>query len=235
MALAAVSAASSTSSNWLKEAQESLAASEQPGGMLGTFCGNYAFYFVFTWLPLYLTHERGLSLETMTWAASLFYVFDGASVLAVGWLLDSWVRRGGGFNRAYKTALGISSAGVGLCLIGSSQVTSLAAAIGIVWLTGILDGFNSPSNPSVTQTFAGPRATGRWMGLQNAVGNVAGMTAPVVTGYLVQQSGHYTSALLISGLVALGGLLGWLIVTPEVRPIDWDEELERHRVVPATA
>jgi MFS family permease len=205
------------------------------GGMLGTFCGNYAFYFVFTWLPLYLTHERGLSLQTMTWAASLFYVFDGASVLAVGWLLDAWVRRGGGLNRAYKTALGISSAGVGLCLIGSSQVTSLAAAVGIVWLTGVLDGFNSPSNPSVTQTFAGPRATGRWMGLQNAVGNVAGMTAPVVTGYLVQQSGHYTSALLVSGLVALGGLFGWLVVTPEVKPIDWDEEFARHRVVTTAA
>ena len=36
MAIATVSAASSTSNNWLKEAQESLAASEQPGGMLGT-------------------------------------------------------------------------------------------------------------------------------------------------------------------------------------------------------
>ena len=62
-----------------------------------------------------------------------------------------------------------------------------------------MDGMNSPSNPSVTQTFAGPRATGRWMGIQNAVGNVAGMTAPVVTGYLVQETGHYTSALIVSG------------------------------------
>ena len=35
MAIAAVSAASSTSPNWLKEAQDSLAASEQPGGMMG--------------------------------------------------------------------------------------------------------------------------------------------------------------------------------------------------------
>jgi hypothetical protein len=35
MAIAAVSAASSTSSNWLKEAQDSLAASETPGGMMG--------------------------------------------------------------------------------------------------------------------------------------------------------------------------------------------------------
>ena len=35
MAIANVSAASSTSPNWLKEAQESLAASEAPGGMMG--------------------------------------------------------------------------------------------------------------------------------------------------------------------------------------------------------
>jgi hypothetical protein len=35
MAIAAVNAASSTASNWLKEAQESLAASEVSGGMMG--------------------------------------------------------------------------------------------------------------------------------------------------------------------------------------------------------
>ena len=35
MAISSVNAASSTSPNWLKEAQDSLAASEQPGGMMG--------------------------------------------------------------------------------------------------------------------------------------------------------------------------------------------------------
>ena len=40
------------------------------GGMMGTFCSNYAFYFVFSWLPLYLVHERGLSLAEMTPVAS---------------------------------------------------------------------------------------------------------------------------------------------------------------------
>ena len=35
MAIASVNAASATSPNWLKEAQESLAASETPGGMMG--------------------------------------------------------------------------------------------------------------------------------------------------------------------------------------------------------
>ena len=92
-------------------------------------------------------------------------------------------------QRAYKTALALSSAGVGVCLIGSSLASGLVAAAAILLLTGVMDGLNSPANPSVTQTFAGPWATGRWMGIQNAVGNVAGMTAPVVTGYLVQHTG----------------------------------------------
>ena len=128
-----------------------------------------------------------------------------ASVLATGYLLDRWILRGASFNRAYKTALCLSSAGVGLCLITSSMVTGLAGAAVILLLTGVLDGLNSPSNPSVTQTFAGPLATGRWMGIQNAVGNVAGMTAPVVTGYLVQQSGHYTSSLIVAGVSRCAG------------------------------
>jgi MFS family permease len=191
------------------------------GGMIGTFCSNYAFYFVFSWLPLYLVSERGLSLAEMAPMTAAFYVADGASVLATGWLLDRWVRRGASLNRAYKTALALSSAGVGLCLIASSQVTAVAAAAAILLLTGVMDGLNSPANPSVTQTFAGPRATGRWMGLQNAVGNVAGMTAPVVTGYLVLANGNYTTALMLSGCVALFGLVAWLVIVPVVRPIDW--------------
>lgn len=191
------------------------------GGMIGTFCGNYAFYFVFSWLPLYLVSERGLSVAQMPLMTSAFYVVDGASVLAAGFLLDRWVSRGASLNRAYKTALATSSAGVGLCLLAASVVSGPVAAAAILLLTAALDGLNSPSNPSVTQTLAGPRATGRWMGLQNAVGNVAGMTAPVVTGYLVQGSGNYTSALVVSGTVALCGLVGWLVVMPEVRPVDW--------------
>ena len=49
---------------------------------MGTFCSNYAFYFVFSWLPLYLVNERGLSLAEMAPMATAFYVADGASVLA---------------------------------------------------------------------------------------------------------------------------------------------------------
>jgi hypothetical protein len=50
MAIANVSAASSTSPNWLKEAQESLAASEAPGGMMGALQDSRAGHSIKTFL-----------------------------------------------------------------------------------------------------------------------------------------------------------------------------------------
>jgi MFS family permease len=190
------------------------------GTMLGNFCSNYAFYFVFTALPLYLVHERGLSLLAMTHVTTAFYLVDAASVLATGWLLDAWIRRGASPGRAYKTALALSAAGVGSCLIAASGAGAAAGAV-LLLATGLTDGLNSPSVCALTQRFAGPLATGRWMGVQNAVGNTAGILAPIVTGYLVQASGHYALALWVTGGVAMVGLVAWLVLVPAAEPVDW--------------
>jgi len=190
------------------------------GGTAGIFCSNYAFYFVFTWLPLYLTHERGLSLLAMTRMATAFYIVDALSVLATAWLLDAWIARGATINRAYKTALVCSSLGVGTCLLLCTGVGLPLIGITIVGL-GFMDGLNSPATCALTQAFAGPSATGRWMGVQNAAANTAGMVAPVLTGYLVEFTGHYTAALVVAGAAALCGSLAWLLVVPVVRPVDW--------------
>ena len=187
---------------------------------LGNFCGNYAFYFVFTALPLYLVDERGLSLGSMTRVNTVFYTVDALSVLATGWLLDAWMRRGARAGRAYKTALVLSAAGVGSCLLASSRAGAVAGALLLI-ATGLADGLNAPSVCALTQRFAGPLATGRWMGLQNAISNSSGIIAPIVTGYLVQASGHYTLALWVTGAVALTGLLAWLVIVPPVEPVDW--------------
>jgi len=191
------------------------------GTVLGNFCSNYAFYFVFTSVPLYLVEERGLSLASMTYVQSLIFVMDSLSILATGFALDAWIRRGATPSLAYKTALALSAAGVGLCLLSMSG-TGAAAGAALLLATGLADGLNSPSVGALTQRFAGPLATGRWMGTQNAISNTAGFLAPAVTGYLVKHSGgHYTLALWVTGGVALLGLLAWLVVVPVVDPVDW--------------
>lgn len=202
------------------------------GTVFGNFCSNYAFYFVFTWVPLYLVEERGLSLSSMTTIQGSIFVMDALSILAAGWLIDAWIRRGATPSLAYKTALCLSAAGVGLCLLSLSGSGPLAGAA-LLLATGVGDGLNSPSVGALTQRFAGPRATGRWMGTQNAASNTAGFLAPSVTGYLVRyDGGHYTLALWVTGAVALLGLIAWLVVVPKVEPVDWSREAARNRSVP---
>jgi MFS family permease len=192
------------------------------GTILGNFCSNYAFYFVFVALPFYLVEERGLSLLSMTRFQTLLYLVDAASCAATGWVLDGWVRRGASMNLAYKSALVLSAAGVGACLIAASQASATAGA----WLllgTGLADGLTNPAVCSLTQRFAGPLACGRWMGVQNALSNTAGILAPIITGQLVVAAGgHYALALWVTGGVALLGLIGWLVIVPTLKPIDWD-------------
>ena len=48
----------------------------------------------------------------------------------------------------------------------------------------------APNLFAMTQTMAGPRAAGRWTAVQNGFGNLAGVAAPWVTGWVVQESGQ---------------------------------------------
>jgi len=191
--------------------------------MLGTFCGNYMFFLMFTWLPLYLVRQRGLSLRVSQEYATLFYVAEAISVLISGWLIDRWIVRGASANRAYKSALGLSCAAVCLCLLACAQV-GLAGLPMVLILMGLADGLAGPSNCSITQIMAGSVATGRWMGLQNAVGNVAGILAPIITGYIVAATGQYTLALVIASVVALVGAFAWVVLMPAVVPVPWGAE-----------
>jgi MFS family permease len=192
-------------------------------GMLGSFCISYAFTFILTWMPLYLVRERGMSLTTMTQVAGSIFIANGVGTMLSAWIVDKWIARGGSANVAYKTVLAVSSAGVAISLFVCTAVGPVGAVVALL-ATGVLDGLNSPLWGALAQTFAGPQASGRWMGMQNSVANAAGMVAPVVTGYLVQQTGHYSLALLVSAAVGLIGLVAWLVVLPPVRPIDWSSD-----------
>jgi ACS family glucarate transporter-like MFS transporter len=60
--------------------------------------------------------------------------------------------------------------------------------------------------------------TGTAFGLLLVGGNLIGMTAPVVTGYLVKSSGGYSSAFTVSGVLPL--LAAGLAIAFTRRPID---------------
>ena len=74
---------------------------------------------------------------------------------------------------------------------------------------------------AVAQMFAGPRASGTWVGVQNAIGNTSGIFGPIVTGIIVDRAG-YESAFLLTAAVAAFGALWWAVAVPTIRQLDFD-------------
>jgi MFS family permease len=82
-------------------------------------------------------------------------------------------------------------------------------------------GLCSPGVYAIPQIIAGPAATGRWVGVQNACGNLAGILAPLLTGILLDATGHFSSAFILAGALNVLGLVGWLWLLPRIEPLDW--------------
>ena len=72
-----------------------------------------------------------------------------------------------------------------------------------------------------SQTLAGPSATGRWTGLQNAFANFAGIICPAVTGVLLRHTGSFTWPLIIIAIVIAGGVVSWAFSVGPVREVEW--------------
>jgi cyanate permease len=72
---------------------------------------------------------------------------------------------------------------------------------------------------AIAQMFAGPRAAGSFIGIQNGVGNIPGIVGPILTGLIIDFTGVYDNAFLVTAGVCVFAALWWVFVVPAIRPI----------------
>jgi len=190
------------------------------GAALGHFSFNYVQYFVQSWLPLYLVKSRGFSLIEMAQLGGFFYLVFAAAAATSGTMFDRWIARGATMSRAYKTALGVSMASVGICLLGTMIASATTFPFWLLVL-GAAFGIGSPMVFATGQAFAGPHAAGRWIGFQNFIGNLAGVFGPALTGWLVDRTGSFDAPFELAVGVALFGALCWTLIVPRVLAVEW--------------
>jgi MFS family permease len=190
------------------------------GAGLGHFCNNWAFYFVISWLPLYLVKQRHFSVGQMAEVAGVIYLVYAASTMATGWISDRWMAAGASDTVVRKTFTVASAVGVAACL-AVCALSDGALAIGALMAAGVCFGFMTPTIYAVGQTLAGPRGGGVWVSYQNGVGNIAGIIGPIVTGWVVDATHQFAAAFLIAGGVSLFGAIGWGLMIRRVEPIAW--------------
>jgi MFS family permease len=190
------------------------------GASLGHFASNYGYYFIVSWLPFYLVKSRGFSLGSMVAIASWAYLLNALSALAMGWFADRWIRAGRSPTIVYKSIMAANHLAGITCMIGMVMLPA-AGSIAALFVFEIVSGCSYPGLFAIPQIIAGPRASARWVGVQNAAGNVAGLIAPAITGVLVDQTGLFNVAFALAAGVNLLGLIGWVLMLPRIAPIQW--------------
>jgi MFS family permease len=190
------------------------------GTALGLFSSNYVFYFMLTWLPSYLQTERGFSLVGMAWVATGAYLGNAISAFVTGWGMDRYLRRGGSANFGYKSVMAVAHLGSVVCMLAMALGSPRVALISL-FVYQALCGASSPGVYAMCQILAGPRASGRWVGIQNSLGNLPGIVAPWLTGFIIQTTGHYTNAFVVAAAVSLLGLIGWIGMVPKLAQLEW--------------
>jgi len=199
-----------------------LARRELWGTAVGHFCANYPFYLVLSWLPLYLVKVHGFSLTQMAELGGLVYVLSAAFALVFGYLADRWMARGASSTLVRKTMTCAGGLATMACMLACAE-GDVRLAIGGLVLSAIGNGLTTFNLYAIGQTLAGPKAAGKWMGLQNGLGNISGIIGPIFTGWVVDITGQFGPAFLMAAVVALVGVFCWLVVIPRIEPLDWGE------------
>jgi len=190
------------------------------GTFAGLFAYNYIWYFFITWLPFYLVRERHFSVQSMSVVSGLAFLVLAVSALVSGWVSDRWIAAGGTPTRVRKTFTGVGLAiASGIVLVG--VVANHSVAISILMLVCLSLGMGTSNLWSVTQTLAGPATSGKWTGLQNFTGNLAGWIAPTLIGLIVQRTGNFFWVFVITSCVTLLGAAAWVFVVGPVKPVAW--------------
>lgn len=188
------------------------------GIYLGQYCITTLTYFFLTWFPVYLVKERGMSVLKAGFIASLPALCGFVGGLLGGIFSDYLLRRGCSLTVARKvpivTGMLLSSSMI-LCNYTASElwvVIVMAAAF-------FGKGFGALGWAVVSDT-SPKEIAGLSGGLFNTFGNIAGITTPIVIGYIVQGTGSYTGALVFVGANALVAIVCYLVLVGEIRRVE---------------
>ena len=190
------------------------------GTFMGLFCTAYSLYFLTAWLPFYLVRERHFSMDTMAKIGGAVFLTQALSSFVSGRIGDRWIAAEGTRTRVHMTFMIAGLLGTSGCLVASC-VVGPTLSVALLLLVGASVGSSTASVWPISQTLAGPRASGRWTGLQCAFGNTAGALASAVTGFLLDRTGNFFWAFAVAAALCIAGVLVWLFLVCPVEPVIW--------------
>lgn len=174
------------------------------GVSLGHATMLFNLYFLISWLPTYLIQQHHLTTLNTGLYGAIPWLFGLLGVIVSGRGSDILIKRGWPIVKARKVFLVVGMVLAMACLL-STFVASLGAALaclsvavfGIFLTNGVVWGVYAEISPLGHE--------GVVAAIANCFGNVGGLLAPIIVGFLLQATGSWAIPMAAAAVVALVG------------------------------
>ena len=182
------------------------------GLALGFMGVIYMVFLYVTWLPAYLQQERGLSITESGWVLMIPFLGGTLGQLTSGYAADKLLARGFGPINSRKLPICIGLVFAAAFTVPAAYTPNLTMAILCLTLAMYFVNLASGGSWALVSVAAPRRLVASLGSVMNFGGYLAGAAAPLITGIVVDKTGSFVNALLISACVALVGAFAYILI-----------------------
>ncbi len=189
------------------------------GLTIGFGAYGYAMNLFTSWLPAYLVQTMHVDiLRSATFTMIPWGCASVMDLLVGGWAIDHFIQRGHDETFVRKTVL-VCGMLLGLTVFGAVFTDDPFWAL--LWITLSLAGLASaaPAGWSIPSLIAPRGGNGTVGGVMNFLNSVMGVVAPIVTGFIVLETGSFSSAFIVAGVVLMVGIGSYVFLLGTIKPI----------------
>jgi MFS transporter, ACS family, hexuronate transporter len=158
----------------------------------------YILYFFLSWFPSYLTMQQHLSIKSMSFVSAIPWLLGFIGLAGGGMVSDVIFRLTGNAVLARKLVLVSGLLIAAICVALAGEVTGVFAAVTLMTVSVFFMYLTGHTYFTLILDTIEKGRVGGVSGFVHLIANLAGIVAPAATGYMVQASGSFTSAFVLT-------------------------------------
>jgi MFS transporter, ACS family, glucarate transporter len=189
------------------------------GIYIGQYCITTLTWFFLTWFPVYLNQARHISILKTGFLVAVPALCGSIGGVFGGVVSDHLLRKGHSLTFARKLPIVLGMA-LSMTMILCNYVSTQTVVILLMSLAFFGKGFGALGWTVIADV--SPRnMIGINGGLFNLIGNLAGISTPIIIGFIVQKTGSFHLALVFVGATALAAIIAYLPLVGTIHRVDF--------------
>jgi ACS family glucarate transporter-like MFS transporter len=188
------------------------------GIYLGQYCISTLTWFFLTWFPIYLAQSRHISIVKVGFLAALPALCGFAGGILGGVASDALLRAGKTLTFARKVPI-VFGLVLAMSMVACNFVDSSLAIMILMSIAFFGKGFGALGWSVISDT-SPKELIGINGGLFNLIGNLAGVTTPIIIGLIVRDTGSFRYALVFVASTALLAIVAYLPIVGEIKRLE---------------